>query len=754
MTTQALSHRARSRRRLAVTIRAPGLARLMTFAPLCLLGMIGWSALLELSPSATPWAMTASATAAGAALLAVGERSAVAVRRGAVGVVALVLIVAALLSCGVPPELLGPRRWGDLATGLADGLRAVPGIASPYRGDDLWVRSTVLLGGALLAGLATLQAFWPPRPGARRRSPVPAAMSLTMLYAIAVVEVPPERPFLSGAIFAVLLCAFLFADRVPAAQAGPAAACVVVATLLAAAVAPVIDVGRPWLDVARISEDVANTGTIGYSWDHEYGPLDWPREGRELLRVKAQASAYWKTQALDAFDGHAWQRAGDVAPFEPDGETDTGHPQWFQQIEVRVQGLRTKQFVTAGQALDVTGDRRRAVRVAGGTFVPERGILRRGVRYRASVYTPNPTDGELGRAGTDYPSNARLWLKVGIPDSQGRPRAGRPALRPAVSFAPFGSGQADTVTTGAGGLPGHDAPSAITGSGMERTYALARRLLARSDEPYEYVKAVLARVQRGATYTEKPALTQNPLDRFLFDSRRGYCQQFSGAMAVLLRMGGVPARVAVGFTPGLLDRRTGEYVVRDYDAHSWVEAYFPRLGWVTFDPTPAAAPPRDQSADVALARGARRGARGSPGDRLGDARSGGGAATATGSLLPAAGGALAAALAALGFVLARRHRRRVREDCAPELVELERALRICRRPVAVAVTLRDLEAPLGGTEGARGYLRAVASQRYGATGAAPTKAQRKALRHELARGLGRLGRVRAWWAVPPRLSRR
>ena len=67
-------------------------------------------------------------------------------------------------------------------------------------------------------------------------------------------------------------------------------------------------------------------------------------------------------------------------------------------------------------------------------------------------------------------------------------------------------------------------------------------------------------------------------------------------MALLLRMGGVPARVASGFTPGSLDRRRGEYVVRDLDAHSWVEAYFPRYGWVTFDPTPAVAPPRAQAA--------------------------------------------------------------------------------------------------------------------------------------------------------------
>ncbi len=65
-------------------------------------------------------------------------------------------------------------------------------------------------------------------------------------------------------------------------------------------------------------------------------------------------------------------------------------------------------------------------------------------------------------------------------------------------------------------------------------------------------------------------------------------------MALLLRMGGVPARVSTGFTSGALDRRANEYVVRDLDAHSWVEVWYSGIGWVTFDPTPAAAPPRNQ----------------------------------------------------------------------------------------------------------------------------------------------------------------
>ena len=87
---------------------------------------------------------------------------------------------------------------------------------------------------------------------------------------------------------------------------------------------------------------------------------------------------------------------------------------------------------------------------------------------------------------------------------------------------------------------------------------------------------------------------------------------------------------------------------------------------------------------------------------------------------------------------------------APELAELERALRVSGRPAAPATTLADLERRLGASADARGYLRAVAAQRFAASGAPPTERERRAMRRELASGLGRIGRVRAWWAMPPR----
>src|SRR6185312_12991464 len=75
------------------------------------------------------------------------------------------------------------------------------------------------------------------------------------------------------------------------------------------------------------------------------------------------------------------------------------------------------------------------------------------------------------------------------------------------------------------------------------------------------------------------------LSEFLFGSHTGYCEQFAGAMAVLARVAGIPARVAVGFTPGL-KQPDGTWQITNHDAHSWPEVWFPQAGWVRFEPTP------------------------------------------------------------------------------------------------------------------------------------------------------------------------
>ena len=87
-----------------------------------------------------------------------------------------------------------------------------------------------------------------------------------------------------------------------------------------------------------------------------------------------------------------------------------------------------------------------------------------------------------------------------------------------------------------------------------------------------------------------PGPRQDYVSQFLFDSKKGYCNNFSSSMAVMLRTIGIPTRWVTGFTAGTMDPQyTGKdqrFVVTNADAHSWVEVYFPTVGWIPFDPTP------------------------------------------------------------------------------------------------------------------------------------------------------------------------
>ena len=250
------------------------------------------------------------------------------------------------------------------------------------------------------------------------------------------------------------------------------------------------------------------------------------------------------------------------------------------------------------------------------------------------------------------------------------------------------------------------------------------------------------------TYTESPPPAARTLDGFLFDAKTGYCQQYSGAMALLMRMGGIPARVVTGFSTGATDTKTGEYVVRDFDAHSWVEVYYPNWGWITFDPTPAASPARSQPADAASS-GSRAPARRFPGSATRSPS----AARASPSRAPSKPWWYwpirgLAVLAVVGLlVLAWR---RWRRGAPPALTELERALRRTRRVPAPGTTLHALELRFASTPAAAGYVRALRESRYGDHPTHPTRAQRRGLRSELGRGTGLLGHLRAWWALPPR----
>jgi transglutaminase-like putative cysteine protease len=107
---------------------------------------------------------------------------------------------------------------------------------------------------------------------------------------------------------------------------------------------------------------------------------------------------------------------------------------------------------------------------------------------------------------------------------------------------------------------------------------------------YDAAKAIETELQTRYGYSlQMKASGPDPLADFLFNIRRGHCEYFSTAMAVLLRTHGIAARVVNGFLPGEYNAAAGAFTVRQSDAHSWVEVYFPGSdSWVTFDPTPSA----------------------------------------------------------------------------------------------------------------------------------------------------------------------
>jgi transglutaminase-like putative cysteine protease len=127
-----------------------------------------------------------------------------------------------------------------------------------------------------------------------------------------------------------------------------------------------------------------------------------------------------------------------------------------------------------------------------------------------------------------------------------------------------------------------------------RTVALGQQWAAETSSPREIVTKAMRLYNREFTYTLEPPLLDpdHPYDDFLFNSKQGFCEHFSGSFALLMRAAGVPARVVTGYQGGEVNPITKELIVRQADAHAWVEVWLPVEGWVRIDPTSAVSPLR------------------------------------------------------------------------------------------------------------------------------------------------------------------
>ena len=720
-----------------------------------------WLQLLDPAPIGRAVLLLVIAGVLAAGLLALRGRVAGMAWRVA-GTVALLTAtaLACLLAAGVDAFLLKPANWGALNDLISVALRDAGLVDLPYDQADPWVRTVFLMLPAGLLLLSALLCFHPGRRG-REAGRIAALIVLVASFAIAISWRAPGNELLWGLPLTVLICAWLWLPGFSGRRLGIGLATAIAAGSLALPLAALADRDEAlvnYRDWAPFGEDDA----VSFDWSHTYGPLQWPQIGTTMLTVRSEEPLYWKAQVLDLFDGVRWTRSeqgGDTGVGEPTDLAVAGippfalrrHPEWIERLQVRVGKLRSGLMVTSGNSTSIEGIDA-GPSTADGTTTMNVAALGEGDSYGLRVYEPQPSTRQLRRAPQHYPSGLRRYTELSLPAKSQLDQ--NPASLPV-----------DTLTTVTAPLRGDAASDAelrstLANSPYRRVYALASRLTKASPTNYDAVKAVLDRLRGGAyDYNQEVDQRHYPLPAFLFRDKAGYCQQFSGAMALMLRMKGIPARVASGFSPGFREK-DGSYRVRDTDAHSWVEVWFAGIGWVPFDPTPAGAP----AASRPITSGAA-----TPGtiDPNGRGRAQ--------SIEELAGGGELAPIASsprgpdrTGFYVflfacipagaliwewrRRRHRLRHPDGAPAQLAELVRAHRMLRgKGAASGMTLLDLERDLRPSgPRAAGYVARLRANRF-APGRPrrPGPSERRALRKALAKGGGPLRRLRVLRAIPP-----
>jgi hypothetical protein len=320
--------------------------------------------------------------------------------------------------------------------------------------------------------------------------------------------------------------------------------------------------------------------SVDYMWNQNYAPLHWPKKRTQVLEISSKKEMYWKAATLDTFLIDHWQFSsqGQVVGTSNGGTLSEPLNELpprarfapkLDTVNVKVLGLADDHMVGAAQPvrwsipngiqslLDVTGT------------VTTLADLPRHTQYSVSVYDPTPTTGQLTNDKGGFPRAIRDGIVVGNMTIPLYPKALPKGMHPLSSAFMRASNQAWANS--------HADTPGITE--YEATVALEHYF---RSKPFHY--------------TLTPHLTGKvpALADFMMFTHSGYCQMFSGAMALVLRLHGIPARVAVGFTPGKL-QSADTYLVNDRDAHAWVEVYFPGYGWIPFEPTPGSHLPTDTS---------------------------------------------------------------------------------------------------------------------------------------------------------------
>ncbi|MDA8356154.1 MAG: transglutaminaseTgpA domain-containing protein [Actinomycetota bacterium] len=297
-------------------------------------------------------------------------------------------------------------------------------------------------------------------------------------------------------------------------------------------------------------------GYLGFA-----GPLDTAIRatlGNEIVfRVRADRPTFWLAETFDEWSGTSWSEAptpkGTVAwrqvssgpPFAmsaPVGEGFAGQPDY--QTFYIAQGGPNLVFHAANASL---------------------------VWFPASKLYEGP-DGTI-RSGTSMGPGSIYTVLSDVDQATPSQLASAPSP---------------------GSSPSERLPAAVMSQSLQlphpyrRAAALAHRVTAHATNTYAKVVALENWIGAHTKYTtDIPPLApgQDTVNEFLFGNRRGYCEQISTALAVMLRSLGIPAREATGYVPGSYDPITDLYQEEAKDAHAWVQVWFPGYGWQSFDPT-------------------------------------------------------------------------------------------------------------------------------------------------------------------------
>jgi transglutaminase-like putative cysteine protease len=511
-------------------------------------------------------------------------------RLAVAGVLLVATIFAAGVAWGISPLEARPGSghdfFGPVLGAARDGLQDFYDATLPFdRVDYPAMHGLILIavfGFAALVGML-----------AAAKRPVAAGLALLVGVGWPATLLPGDNPLFAGALAlaGLLFILFLFRARGKPLR-GLAPALVIGGLLVLAAVGAssteAVAKGaflrwQQWDLYDRPDKAVS----VSYVWTSNYNSLRFPKKKTVVMRVHVDGPRrplYWRATVLEDYNGGNWNETGDLSEPRPSQEEiDVGtddsllpgagkrQANWVKQ-DVTIQALRDNHLIASAQPVRWRpGTSSNFQTGPSGAVVLEQ-TLRQGQKYTAWSYAPKASSAELGNAGTEYPEE--------LDSRYFEPLSG-------IQVPEFGAARREDfmnalfATTNDSFLLAH-----------RGLYQTAVSLTRQSGTPYAAATVLEAWFRDGDgggfTYDQTPPQTpfgEPPLVAFLRD-KRGYCQHYAGAMALMLRFVGVPARVAAGFTSGRWDADRHEWTVTDHNAHTWVEVYFPGRGWMAFDPTP------------------------------------------------------------------------------------------------------------------------------------------------------------------------